>query len=151
MIVRTFDELANVIEQANEDLNELLLEAMNLAIQDTFNKAIEMSSGDVSRSDLRKLDNPYAKRHGFPLLDASIINEQTGFLKSNWRMEIVSSLKSLKVDGAVINDTWYIDYLVQGTKTMFSRPIDKVLEQYMEQRIIFHVRQALELFRHEYN
>lgn len=150
IVVRTFDELAAAVEQAEVELQELLIEAMNLAIADTFEMALQMSSGNVTPYELRHEGSPYARRHGQPLLDPAIINEQSGLFKSSWRAELVTVVKSLSVDGSITNDAPYADLLVKGTKFMFARPIDKALEAYMDERIRFHVKNAMDLFDSEY-
>lgn len=89
-------------------------------------QARKRSSGPFSLYELAEMDHPYAVRHGMPLLDPSIINEQTGRFKASWQGEIgVSS-------GRVSNASDVADYLDQGTDTMFRRPIGDALEAEME-------------------
>ena len=81
------------------------------------------SSGPYSLQKLADMDHPYAKRHGTPQLDPSIINLQTGRFRSSWATEAVIWTGGYSV-ARLINDNPVADKLRLGTQFMFARPVD---------------------------
>lgn len=147
IIVRSFEEMEAALEVAHEDLRVFLIDALNYALYDTYDRAIEMSSGHLHPSQRRKMDYPYAKRHGTLGMPANIINVATGDFLSKWAVEEATSFgKSLTTRGKVINTSKIADYLTEGTDTMFGRPIDEELKEFLKERIEYHVREVLEVF-----
>lgn len=84
------------------------------------------SSGPFSQSELNRQNNPYARRHGAPLLPAEVINRQSGGFFRAWHGDLSES--TLKI----INDSPVAGYLDEGTRTMFRRPIRETIESYLE-------------------
>jgi hypothetical protein len=81
-----------------------------------FEAALDWSSGPFSQADLDRKDNPYARRHGSPLLDPGRINVQTGQFRSGWEV------RGDRLHRQIVNDSNVADFL-KGTPSMFSRPI----------------------------
>lgn len=100
--------------------------------------AVEMSSGPYSTARLRKMDHPYARRHGSPNLPAEIINAQSGMFRSRWQAQILSSSFGSAV-GRISNDSPVAEFLVKGNDKMFARPIDQAAADKTE----FHVCEQL--------
>lgn len=94
------------------------------ALQEVKAEAQEGSSGPYKMAELRRkpLDSPYAKRHARPVLDPGVINIQTGLFWRSWKVQRAKQTKD-GAAGAVINDAPYAQFLEEGTKTMFKRPI----------------------------
>ena len=93
--------------------------------------AIVESSGACTKSDLRKLDHPYATRHAKPLLDPSRINthDPSGFI-SFWKVEPTVK-QSDGLLGLLVNNSPIADFLVgkdRPKSKMVRRPIDDELE-----------------------
>lgn len=57
------------------------------SVAELVEHAEDLSSGPHSTAELRQMDHPLAKRHGYPRLDPTIINVQTGGFVSAWRGE----------------------------------------------------------------
>lgn len=106
-------EVMEQVEDAGDIATSLLLDA-----------AIRRSSGPWSQDQLDQADNPYAKRHGHPLLDPSMANVQTGAFRAAWQ-----SLKLSRTHWQVVNADPVGRFLVtpdgQGTKFMFHRGVDE--------------------------
>lgn len=76
------------------------------------------SSGGLSYDALRELDYPFAKRHGSPLLDPSIINFHEGEtgVRDGWEVEIDGNELIVTNESDIYND-----FLQPGTSKMFAR------------------------------
>ena len=115
-------------------------------VRETSDELIERlklrSRGGLSPADLRRLDHPYARRHGSPLLDPSVVNRDRGDFEEGW------TATELDPDGyseVVFNSDPKAEYLAQEdpeptSTTMFQRPIADVVFQ--EQ--IAHLDQKLD-------
>lgn len=112
------------VRSLNAVIDRTVVRALNKALEDGKQDALEYSSGYFSSKDLAKRDHPFARRHGSPLLPTEIINEQSGEFKGSWRIERVIMPGE---GGQLINDSKVADFLQYGTKTMFDRPIVVVL------------------------
>jgi hypothetical protein len=60
------------------------LNAEKLTIEDAKVMLVAASSGDLTEKDLRRLDHPYARRHGTAKKDPSIINVRSGRFRRSW-------------------------------------------------------------------
>lgn len=125
----TFTEAAGLFDTWANNLVNRTDHALEKSSGELFAQLVVNSSGSYSLKELRKMDHPYARRHGRPRLAPGIINQQTGVFQSSWRQETSSS------NGAMITTLWNADpkagYLEQKTPPptvtrMFARPITEV-------------------------
>lgn len=117
------------VAQAAQSLEDALMEAVNAAAAEGLRIAQDLSTGQYSSKQLRKMGHPYAKRNPRPPQDAAIINLQTGIFKSAW--QVIPAAKNLNSISAFIrNDSFVADFLQYGTDRMMVRPIrDRVEEK----------------------
>lgn len=98
-------------------------DAVDIATATVLDAAIRKSSGPFSQAALDDMDNPYAKRHGMPMLDPDQINAQTGQFRAAWEAVRLGAMAA-----RVINTNWKGKYLVtpdgEGTSLMFHRGVD---------------------------
>jgi len=128
-------------------------EAMKHAVRDTQNEAIRLSSGPYRQSQLDRMDHPYAKRHGRAMFPLRVINWQTGEFRSDWSV-LPTIRTSDQIVGRLINDDPKLEnpidpegnFLTQGTRFMFARPIDVALQEYADQKLERFVKRELEKF-----
>ena len=115
--------------------------AANASIGYGLAEATRRSSGGISTRQQAKEDHPYAVRHGAPLRDPSIINEQTGVFKRGWEDDLATLSDTGSVARARLsNQTEVADYLNEGTRTMFRRPIADKLEESINERAMQEVK-----------
>lgn len=105
-------------------------------------KARELFSGTVSLQYMRRIDHPFAARHGRPLLPILPINQQTPFwgsTRDKWRLA-GSPLFGL----SVVNDSKTAIFILKGTqrrgkKIMLARdfmtPLEKFAEAELERQV----------------
>lgn len=74
------------------------------------------SSGSFSLQLLRRMDHPYAKRHGSPRLHLGIINVHLGRVKEGWKSDFDGINFNIRNTSHIWNE-----YLQFGTSKMFSR------------------------------
>lgn len=122
---------------------------MEQACKDGFNKAIELSSGTMSIGQLKDLDHPYARRHGMSLLPPEVINTNSGEFLESWKLGEVETTNK-KVTGDITNNSRVADYLTQpdgsDKSNMNVRPIDKSVEEYVEQQLEIYILENLKAF-----
>jgi hypothetical protein len=92
------------------------------ALERTLATADRRSSGPFSLSELARRDHPYAQRHPRPLLEPSMVNEQTGAFRRMCEKRRLSRLH-----GQVVNDSPVAKFF-EGTETMVERPIGEAVE-----------------------
>jgi hypothetical protein len=128
------------------DFRDVFVHAVGFSNRQGLDKAIALSGGGISLAQLASLDHPYARRHGRPLLDPGVINRQTGDFQAAWKMEDPKIVAD-NVEATVKNEDWKADYLTQPKgwpKTkMFQRPIDKEVEQYIEDTLNKELNQRI--------
>lgn len=123
----TLDQLGAEVEKAVESMAR---NAVKGAAYSALDRAISMSSGPFSLAELAEMDHPYARRHGTPLLEPFIINVQSGAFRQDWDMRQVGDQHF-----QVFNDNAVADYLDQGTRYMFRRPIAEAVELVTEKEL----------------
>ena len=137
------------MDNLEKEFQNVFVEAMDLATRDGLSEAIKLSSGNVSIGQLISLDHPYAKRHGMSLLPSDQINEQTGEFISKW-VQQEPELNDNTITGSVLNDSNIADYLTQpngnSKSTMVIRPIDKTVEEYIQQKLDIYILENLNKF-----
>jgi hypothetical protein len=99
------------------------------------NEAKKLSSGPFSMVELAKKDHPYARRHGSPRLDPSVINVQSGVFRQSWFTSLPTMAQS-KVSARLVNDSEVADFLQYGTRKMFARPIGDRLQRFIQDRAL---------------
>lgn len=115
---RAAREIAKYKEKLGKEIQKAEVKTAKVGLR----AAIQQSSGNTSLAQLRKEDHPFAKRHGEPKRDVTIINSHSrnGF-KSEWHIDTSRSLE----DGpAVVNYSKVAGFLQEGTRKMFARPIE---------------------------
>lgn len=120
-----------------------LYDALDCTLSDGISEAVRLSSGPYSSKQLARMDHPYAKRHGQPLLQPEyIINTQSGVFRASWtRSNVFQSGDTYW--GFLSNYSGVADFLAKGTRFMFARPIDKILEIRMEARLAKELEKRL--------
>lgn len=127
---RLFERLERQVDDAVEHGFERVLDRGLIL-------ARKQTSGRRSLAELRRLDRPYARRHGSPLLDPALVNMQSGELLSRWFTTTWGSpipgiaLGPGARTGAIINDAPVTQHL-EGTRVMFRRPVAEAVEKKLE-------------------
>lgn len=120
-----------------------VLAGIEHGLEDAREEAIRRSSGPYSLAELAAMDHPYARRHGTPLLDPSIVNDQTGGFRSRWRSPEIIRFGP-EVSGRIVNDADVADWLQNGTPTMVPRPIAEAVEIYGQESVERRTEDALQ-------
>jgi hypothetical protein len=119
----------------DEALDKVLIAAVDETTKKGLVEAQVMSQGTASLGQLASEDHPYAKRHGFPLRNPAIINEQSGDFLRDWERSPAVRIGD-NIESEVGNFNPIADYLTQPDGSpkskMFQRPIDQVVEAKME-------------------
>ena len=134
-------------------IQQALLDAAARATKTATDKGLAeaqvMSQGPESLGALALADHPYARRHGFPMRDPAVINEQTGAFLRDWKTDPVETDQNT-VHGAIVNENPVADYLTQPygapKSKMFARPIDAFVEDKTEGFLITALQHELEAF-----
>lgn len=112
---------------------EILAEAnrtVKTSIARGFKEAQKMSDGPLSPADKVRMDYPYAKRHGSPLVSLLPINQVTGEFYQDWGQS-VPTRKADQPTGRLYNFNEKADFLKGGTPTAFARPIEPYLMDFV--------------------
>lgn len=146
MTVDGFDGLAAYFTHAANALGQGARNVVSLTVQDAYDKALDLSSGAITEPMLRRMDHPYARRHGKPLRNPDVINVQTGEFRAGW---VRVTIPSADPEGRVENTSWVGPYLEQldggPNSTMFPRrPNEAVVAEVMPR---FEARAERELIR----
>lgn len=148
----TPDELADQLERIADRIPEELGRALQETTRDALARAQWWSSGGLTERDLRRLDRPYAKRHGSPRLNPDFVNRQSGVFQASWR----SGGPAETGDGDLLASVFNVDpkapYLEQPdggpNSLMFQRhPHEQVaaeVEPRFEQRVALALARSLE-------
>lgn len=115
--------MAQIEEGQRRGLDKALSRALVIARR--------QSSGRLSSSALARADHPYARRHGSPRRDPSRINVQTGTFRAAWESRLGFGGFSggyMIQRGQIVNEARVADWLDQGTRVMFRRPIREAIE-----------------------
>lgn len=112
------------------DLERDLAQAMDEAADEALNLARRYSSGTFPMPALRRMGHPYARRHGTPRRDPSIINAQTGQFVKAWKKRHIV-IQGGEVIAQVVNESPHAAFL-NGTRFMFDRPVEVRVEHEIE-------------------
>ena len=146
----TIREAQRLFERMEQQVDDAAERGFQKVLDRGLALARRQTSGRRSLRELRRRDNPYAKRHGSPLLDPARVNTHSpGGLLSRWfksgqfgassqvlgkgdRMPgrvLGSGTRDLR--GAIVNDDPVTEYL-EGTTVMFPRPVAEAVEKKLE-------------------
>jgi len=150
MPTMTLEQFADYLDAAARKLENDVPDAVRQTTFAVRDRARAYSSGPFSLKLLRRMDHPYARRHGSPQLPAAVINQQTGIFWSSWEVAV-----SDEAVGSVFNTAPHARYLYDpdssehpdgGTTRMFGRPLPETvadeLEPEFEQRVFGAVAEA---------
>lgn len=139
----SFGEAAQWFQDSAREFEQDVLRAERVTVDDLLETAQQFSSGTLKPKDLRRMDHPYAKRHGAPKLNPAVINAQTGEFRGAWQTDPVSSGAD-GLESALYNtDPKAEKWLEPGTKKMFARPIDELIESRVAPRREARIEVAL--------
>lgn len=116
------EALARELERVGAELHDAARSAVSETLESAQALAQRYSSGPLSRADLIAQDHPYARRHGAPQAEPSIINVDTGRFRDAWEIDGPSEAGGT-VRGALWNASPEAEFLETGTTFMFERPI----------------------------
>lgn len=112
---------------------EILAEAnrtVRTSIAHGMREAKKQSDGPLSPVDKVRMDHPYAKRHGSPLVGLLPINQVSGEFYRDWDQSVPTG-KGSQPTGRLFNFNEKADFLKDGTDKMFARPIEPYLMDYV--------------------
>jgi hypothetical protein len=121
-VVSPFDAAARKMAALSAALPREVKGAVAKASARTATIARQRSLGPHSTATLAAMDHPYARRHGSPLLDPSVINVQSGDFLAGWEEAPVRAAGG-RISGGIYNADPKADLLEGGTDVMFARPI----------------------------
>lgn len=124
-------QVARAIRQYKVNLLRGIKNAESATIRQASREATRLNSGTLSYSDLRRLDHPYATRHGGSRVpgDPAIINRHTGNYERAWKLYFGNWIGSGLVN-RLVNDSKVADFLDKGTRLMIARPtVERVYER----------------------
>jgi hypothetical protein len=128
-------------------LTKELLKAVEKTADEGLIEAQLLSQGPISQGVLTEEDHPYAKRHGAPQRDPSIINEHTGDFLRSWDT-VFADVYGDSIESGIVNDNPVADYLNQtwggSRSTMFRRPIKDKVEELVTPKFEKNVQDALD-------
>lgn len=140
-----FSGLASYFTHVRDRLLVGARQAVSLTVEDAYGKALDLSSGPISAALLRQMDHPYARRHGTPLRDPTVINRQTGAFYAGW--ERIATQVGVDAAGGVRNVSWVGPYLEQANggpnSRMVPRQLTKAVIADVEPRFILRADRAL--------
>jgi hypothetical protein len=110
-------------------------------VADARQMLMEASSGTLTESDLRRLDHPYARRHGTAKKDPSIINVRSGRFKRSWSA-LNPRLRARRVTSRVRNRDPKARFMF-GTELMLPRPIVQRVAKQIRPIRRYRLRRAL--------
>ena len=91
------------------------------------------SRGTLSPGDLRRLDHPYARRHGSPLRNPAILNQKSGETARSWHTSPVSET-SEGTQGSVVNRSPAAKWIKSGGKGS-SKMVERPIVEHVKSRI----------------
>lgn len=140
----TFAEAAAWFTDSAQEFEDDFRSAEERTVDDLHNTAVELSSGSLTPADLRRMDHPYAKRHGTPKLNPGIINAQSGDFRGAWERDAVKPARDGLTSGIFNTDPKAEKWLQPGTKFMVARPVDAEIEDRVAPRREGRIEHALD-------
>lgn len=95
------------------------------ALEDAKREALASSSGPLTRRDLRRMDHPFARRHGEAQADPEIINTGRGDFAREWSTSAVTNSGD-GTEADLTNDSESAHWLSRGGRgksKMVARPV----------------------------
>jgi hypothetical protein len=118
-----------------------VLTAEKLTVDDAKTMLVAASSGTLTESDLRRLDHPYARRHGVAKKDPEIINKRGGRFSRSWST-LSPRARTRRVHSRVRNLDPKARYMF-GTELMLPRPIVQKVAREIRPIRRYRLRRAL--------
>ena len=139
-MIASASEISDCFNEVADRLIQEIDNAEVLSGVDLLETAHRFSSGTLTYPDLERLDHPYARRHGVPLLPPEIISTHTNQFRSSWRSEDPHDEGDDTLVTSIYNVDPKADYLDQSQghprTRMFARPIaDAVLAEVEPRRL----------------
>lgn len=135
------------LERRADALPEALSDALSATAEDAVRRAQWWSSGSLQARDLRRLDHPYARRHGSPRLNPDFVNQRSGVFLESWRSSDPEENEQGDLSAAVFNIDPKAPYLEQPdggpNSLMFARRPHEQVAAEVEPRFEQRVAQAL--------
>lgn len=154
------------LKRVTNQLKIKLARALAQTLREGREFAVQMSSGDVSEAELRRMGHPYAKRHyrngkwgarrtnapAVPFGDPAVINAQTadeGF-REHWKTEGPNYAPGGGggLMGRIYNDSDHAGFLESGTRFMIRRPIEEAVESVakplLKEKVVLAIVDAVE-------
>lgn len=143
----SFRSLARALRETADRLESRAAAAVANTLDDLQRAAEGRSRGPLTPADLRRLDHPYARRHG-PRLNPDIVNEQSGGFAGNWRQD-GPHVRAGGIEGSVYNADPKAPFLEQeepppGSTPMVARRPDLAAAEEVEPRFEARMEVALE-------
>ncbi len=123
----TIREAQNLFQRMDRQVGSAVESGLQGVLDRGLAIARQESSGPYSLAELARMDYPYARRHGSPLLDAAKINKQKGEFAGSWFT--AGKFGAGGGSGQIINDDPKADMLEAGTRVMFPRRIGASVEK----------------------
>lgn len=139
-------QISLLLQRRGQQFAAAVREAERQSAQEALQWARTLSSGSLSRRQLRALGHPYAVRAPRPPGDPAIINLQSGRFLASWR---VSGPRRTAggLSTRLVNTAPWARFLSSGTGRMIARPILARIRQRLaasrRRRHLQAVRQAL--------
>ena len=118
-------DIAHALESFSARSRSAVAAAEAEALEDAKREALASSSGPLTKRDLRRMDHPFARRHGQALTDPEIINKGGGDFYRDWQTEPVTATGD-GTEGRLFNDSKSAHWLSRGGKgksKMVARPV----------------------------
>ena len=141
-------DIAHALESFSARSRSAVAAAEGKALEDAKREALASSSGPLTKRDLRRMDHPFARRHGQALTDPEIINKGGGDFYRDWQTEPVTATGD-GTEGRLFNDSKSAHWLSRGGKgksKMVARPviarIKRLVQPERKRRTLAALKQA---------
>jgi hypothetical protein len=139
------------IARFSADFTAALADGMREGLNRIEAIALKRSSGTKTASWFARNDHPLAKRHGAPGIDPSTINVRSGAFRRDWK-SLPLHIGGGEITAYFINDNPVADFLKDGTRFMFARPVAEAVEAEAEPLVIAAIEAELErIFNQTYS
>ncbi len=118
-------DIASALESFSSRSRSAVAAAEAEALADAKREALASSSGPLTRRDLRRMDHPFARRHGEALEDPEVINQGKGDFVRAWSTSSVSA-SGEGTEADLTNDSQSAHWLSRGglgKSRMVARPV----------------------------
>lgn len=141
-------DIAHALESFKLQARSAVTAAEAEALADAKREALASSSGPLTRRDLRRMDHPFARRHGQARADPEIVNKGSGDFYRAWQTEAITATGD-GTEGRLFNDSPSAHWLSrggQGGSRMVARPviarIKRLIQPERKRRTLAALKQA---------